>query len=161
MDGNHPNRKKDKLNPYTLFIENDTYYIAFTDGQGVFHKMEISKELYAAFDRFELEDISHMNVVSRHLTESDMDDELLSHRMADPSEPVEDHAYRRIMYQELHQAIAQLPDTQRRRLLLYYFGEYTYEQIAQMEGCRYPAIIKSVAAAENNIKKFFQSRVTI
>ena len=71
MDGNHPNRKKDKLNPYTLSIENGTYYIAFTDGQRVFHKMEISKELYAAFDSFELEDISHMNVVSRHLTEAD------------------------------------------------------------------------------------------
>ncbi len=155
MDGTHPNRKKDKLNPYTLSIENGTYYIAFTDGQRVFHKMEISKELYAAFDSFELEDISHMNVVSRHLTEADMGDEPLSHRIADPSEPVEDHVYRRIMYQDLHKAIAQLPATQRRRLLLYYFGEYTYEQIAQMEGCKYPAIIKSVAAAENNIKKYF------
>ena len=74
MDGTHPNRKKDKLNPYTLSIENGTYYIAFADGQGVVHKIEISKELYAAFDRFELEDISHINVVSRHLTESDMGD---------------------------------------------------------------------------------------
>lgn len=38
MDGNHPNRKKDKLNPYTLSIENDIYYITFTDGQGFFVK---------------------------------------------------------------------------------------------------------------------------
>lgn len=67
MDGNHPNRKKDKLNPYTLSIENDTYYIAFTDGQGVYHKMVISMELYAAFNSFELDDISQMNVTSRHL----------------------------------------------------------------------------------------------
>ena len=155
MDGNHPNRKKDKQNPYTLSIENGTYYIAFADGQGIYHKQEINMELYAAFDRFELEDISHMNVVSRHLTESDMGDEPLGHRIADPSEPVEDHVYRRIMYQELHQAIAQLPATQRRRLLLYYFGGCTYEQIAQMEGCKYPSIIKSVVAAENNIKKYF------
>lgn len=155
MDGNHPNRKKYKLNPYTLSIENDIYYITFTDGQGFFRKIEISKELYAAFDSFELEDISHMNVVSRHLTESDMGDESLSHRIADPSELVEDHVCRRIMYQELHKAITQLPETQRRRILLYYFGGYTYEQIAQMEGCKYPAIIKSVAAAERNIKKYF------
>ena len=155
MDGNHPNRKKDKQNPYTLSIENGTYYIAFADGQGIHHKQEISMELYAAFNSFELEDISHMNEVSRHLTEADMGDEPLSHRIADPSEPVEDHVYRRTMYQDLHKAIAQLPATQRRRLLLYYFGEYTYEQIAQMEGCKYPAIIKSVVAAENNIKKYF------
>lgn len=155
MDGSHPNRKKDKSNPYTLSIENNTYYISFTDGQGVFHKQEISLELYAVFNSFELDDISWINEASRHLTEVDAGDEPLSQRVADSSEPVEDHVYRRIMYQELHKAIAQLPEIQRRRVLLYYFGGYTYEQIAQMEGCKYPAIIKSVSAAEKNIKKYF------
>ena len=155
MDGNHPNRDEDKYNPYTLSIENSTYYISFTDGQGIFHKQEISIELYAAFNSFELDDISWINEASRHLTEADAGEEPLGHRIAAPSEPVEDHVYRRIMYQELHKAIAQLPEIQRRRVLLYYFGGYTYEQIAQMEGCKYPAIIKSVAAAEKNIKKYF------
>lgn len=155
MDGNHPNRKKDKSNPYTLSIEGDTYYISFTDGQGIFHKQEISMELYAAFNSFELDDISWINETSRHLSELDFGEESLSHKITDPSEPVEDHVYRRIMYQELHRAIAQLPEIQRRRVRLYYFGGYTYEQIAQMEGCKYPAIIKSVAAAEKNIKKYF------
>ena len=155
MDGTHPNRKKDKLNPYTLSVESNTCYISFSDGQGIFHKMEISKELYAAFNSFELDDISQMNVASRHLEQSELTEETLNHRAIDLPEPVEDHVFRRIMYQELHKAIAQLPEIQRRRLLLYYFGGYTYEQIAQMEGCKYPAIIKSVVAAENNIKKYF------
>lgn len=155
MDGSHPNRKKDKSNPYTLSIENNTHYISFTDGQGIFHRQEISNELYAAFNGFELDDISLMNEANRHLTEADAGEEPLGHRIADSSEPVEDHVYRRIMYQELHKAIAQLPEIQRRRVLMYYFGGYTYEQIAQMEGCKYPAIIKSVAAAEKNIKKYF------
>lgn len=154
MDGNHPNRKKDKNNPYTLSIENSIHYISFTDGQGVFHKQEISIELYVAFNSFELDDISWINEASRHLTEADMGEEPFGHRIADPSEPVEEHVYRRIMYQELHKAIAQLPAIQRRRVLLYYFGGYTYEQIAEMEGCKHPAIIKSVASAEKNIKKF-------
>lgn len=153
MDENHPNRKKDKSNPYTLSIENNTYYISFTDGQGIFHKQEINMELYAAFDSFELDDISLMNEASRHLTEADAVDEPLGHRIADPSEPVEDHVCRRIMYQELHKAIAQLPEIQRRRVLLYYFGGYTYEKIAEMEGCKHPAIIKSIAAAKKLIKK--------
>ena len=152
MDGNHPNRKKDKYNPYTLSIENSTYYISFTDGQGIFHKQEISIELYAAFNSFELDDISWINEASRHLSELDFGEEPLSHKIADPSEPVEDHVYRRIIYRELYKAIAQLPEIQRRRVLLYYFGGYTYEQIAEMEGCKHPAIIKSVAAAENSIK---------
>lgn len=154
MDGNHPNRKKDKSNPYTLSIENSTYYISFTDGQGVFHKQEISMELYAAFNSFELEDISWINETSRHLSELDFGEKPLSHKIADPSEPMEDRVYRRIMYQDLHRAIAQLPEIQRRRILLYYFGGYTYDQIAQMEGCKHPAIIKSVAAAEKSVKKY-------
>lgn len=155
MDGNHPNRKKDKSNPYILSIENNTYYISFTDGQGIFHKQEISMELYAAFNSFELDDISWINEASRHLTEADAGDEPLGHRIAAPSEPVEDHVYRRIMYQELHKAIAQLPEIQRRRVLLYYFGGYTYEQIAQMEDCTKRAVKFSVDAALKNLREIF------
>lgn len=155
MDDSHPNRKKDKQNPYTLFTENDSHYISFSNGQGINHKMEISAELYDAFNSFELDDISQMNVSSRHLEQSQLTEETLNHRAVGSQEPVEDYVYRRIMYQELRNAIAQLPVIQRRRLLLYYFGGYTYEQIAEMEGCKHPAIMKSVAAAEKNIRKYF------
>ena len=90
MDGKHPNRKKDKLNPYTLSIKDNNYYIEFIDGQGCFHKQEISMELYAAFNGFELDDISLMNEAIRHLTEADAGEEPLVHRIADTTEPVED-----------------------------------------------------------------------
>lgn len=158
MDGKHPNRKKDKLNPYTLSIKDNNYYIEFIDGQGCFHKQEISMDLYATFSSFELDDVSQMNAISRHLEQSELTEETISQRVANPLEPVEDHVHRRIMYQELHKAIAQLPQIQRRRLLLYYFGGYTYAQIAQMEGCKHPAIMKSVSAAEKNIKKHLAKR---
>lgn len=153
MDGKHPNRKKDKSNPYTLSIENNAYYISFIDGQGNFHKQEISVELYADFNSFELDDISLMNETSRHLEQSELTEETLNHRVSDLQEPMEDHVFRRIMYGELYKAIAKLPPTQRKRLILYYFGGYTYERIAQMEGCKHPAIMKSIAAAKKNIKK--------
>ena len=155
MDGIHPNRKKDKLNPYTLSIENNTYYISFTDGQGIFHRQEISMDLYAAFNGFELDDISLMNESSRHLTEADAGEEPLGHRIADLAEPVEDHVYRRMMYQELYKAIAQLPEIQRKRILLYYFGGYTYEQIAQIENCTKRAVKFSVDAALKNLRDNF------
>lgn len=154
MDAKHPNRKKDKSNPYTLSIENNTCYLSFSDGQGTFHKMEISVELYSAFNSFELDDISQMNVASRHLEHSELTEETLNYKAAKPPESVEEHVNRKILYKKLHKAIAQLPAAQRRRVLLYYFGGYTYEQIALMEGCKHPAIIKSVTAAEKNIKKY-------
>ena len=154
MDGNHPNRKKDKLNPYTLSIENNTYYISFTDGQGAFHKQEINQDLYSAFDRFELDDISQINEASRHLSEMGMSEESLCHLIADPSESMEDRVYRRIMYQKLHKAIDQLPDIQRRRVILYYFEGHTYEQIAQMEGCSKRAVKFSVDIALKKLKDY-------
>ena len=155
MDGNHPNRKKDRSNPYALSIENNAYYISFTDGQGIFHTQEINIELYSAFNGFELDDISRINEASRHLTEADAGEEPLVHRIADTSEPVEDLVYRRSMYHELHKAIAQLPEIQRRRILLYYFGGYTYEQIAQMENCTKRAIKFSVDAALKKLRENF------
>lgn len=155
MDGDHPNRKKDRLNPYTLSIENGTYYIAFADGQGIHHKQEISTELYAAFNSFELDDISQMNVISRHLEQSELTEETLNQRAVNPPEPVEDHVHRKILYEELHNAIAQLPDIQRRRLLLYYFGGYTYEQIAQMEGCSKMAVKFSIDIAIKKLREKF------
>lgn len=154
MDGTHPNRKKDKLNPYTLSIENNTYYISFTDGQGVYHKQEITLDLYSAFDRFELDDISLMNEASRHLSDMGMSEETLCRLIADPSEPMEDRVYRRIMYQKLHKAIDQLPDIQRRRVLLYYFEGQTYEQIARMEECSKRAVKFSVDIALKKLKDY-------
>lgn len=156
MDGTHPNRKKDKLNPYTLSVENDVYYISFTDGQGIFHKIQINEALYAAFDGFELEDISHLNVVSRHLEQSDLTEETLNHRAVEPPEPVENSVYRKLMYKQLHTAIDSLPAVQRRRTQLYYFGGYTYEQIAQMEGCTKRAVKFSVDAAIKKLRKNFK-----
>lgn len=98
IDGKHPNRKKDKLNPYVLTIENMEYYIAFSDGLGVQHKERISRELYELFDRFELEDISQLNAISRYHEHSELSEESLNRRAALPPEPLEDRIYRKTMY---------------------------------------------------------------
>ena len=58
MKGNHPKRRKDKYNPYSIFETDGKYYIEFADGQRKKHCMEISRELYEAFDRFELDETS-------------------------------------------------------------------------------------------------------
>ena len=151
MDGNHPNRKKDKYNPYTLSTDSNAYYISFTDGQGIHHKQEINREIYIAFNSFELDDISWMNETRRHLAELNPVDERFDNSIADPSESIENYVCRRIMYQKLHKAIALLPEVQRRRIRLYYFEGYSFEQIAQIEGCKHPAIIKSINAAKLRI----------
>ena len=62
MKGNHPKRRKDKYNPYSIFELDGKYYIEFTDGQRKEHRMEISRKLYEAFDSFELDDLKHLNI---------------------------------------------------------------------------------------------------
>ena len=155
MDGTHPKRKKDKYNPYVLSIENNRYYISFKDGQGQPQKVEISESLYEAFDEFELEDISHLNQVSRYQEQSELTEVSLHSRAVEVPEPLEEQVYRKLLREKLHKAIGKLPEVQRRRLILYYFSGYTYQQIAEMEGCKHPAIMKSVAAAEKKLKKYF------
>lgn len=59
MDGNHPKRRKDKYNPYSIAEKNGHYFLSFKDGQGVPHDFEIDKPLYELFDTFELDDLSY------------------------------------------------------------------------------------------------------
>ncbi|MDE6280770.1 MAG: sigma-70 family RNA polymerase sigma factor [Oscillospiraceae bacterium] len=166
MDGNHPNntdprpkRRKDKDNPYEIFTtglgtDQPRYYLAFVDGTGAEQCMEIDKALFDAFDRFELDDLSFMNETDRHYEQSEQTEASLNRRAVKQQESVEDTVFQQVEVETLRQAIAKLPEKQRRRLVLYYFGGCTYEQIAKMEGCTYQAVAKSVVAAEKTLKYF-------
>ena len=166
MDGNHPKnidsrpkRRKNKDNPYELFTTGlgaaqPHYYLAFVDSTGTEQCMEIDKTLFDVFDRFELDDVSFMNEVDRHYEQSEQTEQSLNKRAARPQESVEEAVFQRVEAETLHQAIAKLPEKQRRRLVLYYFGDFTYEQIAEMEGCTVMPVKRSIDAAIENLKKF-------
>ena len=53
-----PKRRKHKDNPYTLSYNKITgsYIVEFKDNKNIIHNVEISDEVYQAFDKFELED---------------------------------------------------------------------------------------------------------
>ena len=168
MDGKHPNqfdkrpkRRKDKDNPYELFsIGNGTplarYFIRFTDGQDVEHSLEIEKSLFDTLDTFELEDLSHLNEVDNHYERAELTEESLHERAFAGALSIEAAVSLEMEQEELHKAIQSLPKIQRRRLILYYFGEMTYEQIAEFEKCSYPAARRSVLSAIENLKKILK-----
>lgn len=167
MDGNHPKnidprpkRRKDKNNPYTIFttgINTDApnYYLSFTDSQGIQMCMEISKELFDELNQFELDDLSVMHEIDSHYEHSILTEQSLNARAAVPDDTLEDIVFRKIQNERLHKAISELPELQRRRLMLYYFGGYTFEQIGSMEGCTKRAAKKSVDSALETLKKYF------
>jgi len=150
MDGHHPKRRKDKYNPYTIgTTEDGRHWLTFSDGQGNRHHFEISAAVFTLFDSFELDDLSYLNEVDRHYEQSELTEASLYDR-------AEESTLQSIEYAQLHRAISELPEIQKRRLILYYFQGLTYEQIAEMEGCTFQAVAKSVAAAEKRLKNFLK-----
>lgn len=173
MDGGHPKnidprpkRRRDEENPYEIYTTginttNPRYFLAFTDSNKVKQWMEIDKTLFDAFNEFELDDLSFFNEVDRHYERSEVTEATLNRRAAKPQKSVEEIVSQQMEMDKLHRAIAQLPEKQRRRLVLYYLGEFTYEQIADMEGCKHPAVMKSISSALKKLKNFLSGEVTI
>ncbi len=157
MEGKRPKRRKDKYNPYTIYEKNGHYYISFKDGQAVSHQVEISKKLYETFDSFELDDLVYLNVVDRHIEQSEIWEPTLNLRAVKKQENTEDVVCRKILTERLHKAIAKLPEVQRRRVILYYFEEMTYDRIAEKEGCTKRAVKFSIDIAVEKLKKIFEN----
>ena len=158
MDGNHPKRRKDKYNPYTIgTTEDGRHWLTFSDGQGNRHHVEISAAVFTLFDSFELDDLSYLNEVDRHYEQSELTEASLYDRAVHRPATVEESALQSMEYAQLHRAISVLPEIQKRRLILYYFQGLTYEQIAGMEGCTKRAVKFSVDIAVEKLKKFFKN----
>lgn len=158
-----PNRRKDKYNPYEIFsvgieTEDPHFYVKFVDVHGVTICQEINQDMFMLLDKFELEDLSFMNEVDNHYDDADLSDEVMAERLFIMPETTEATAYKSIQHKLLYEAILTLPAKQRRRLTLYYFSGLTYEEIAEIEGCTHPAIIKSVNKGIEKIRKFFRNR---
>jgi len=155
LNNDNPKRRKAKDNPYTIRYckETGTYSIFFKDGQGVSHSFEIDNALYDIFDGFELEDLSALNEFDRHTEHSELTEATLNKRALEKPRTVEEIVYENLRSEQLYSAISELPDTQRRRLLLYYFGGLTYGQIAEMEECSHVSVIHSIDKAKAMIKE--------
>ena len=120
------------------------------------NSIEINRELYDVFDRAELDELKYLNIIDRHIEQSEIYEITMYKRSGQSGESAENEAIRNIILNDLYTAISELPKIQRRRLILYYFVGLTYEQIAEMEGCSFQAIAKSVTIAEKNLKKLLE-----
>ena len=156
MDEKRPKRRKDKYNPYTLTEKEDKHFLSFRDEQGVLQELQITKELFEVLNRFELDDLSILNEWDRHYEHSELTEGSLYDRAAMLPESVEETVFRNLRYESLYKAMEQLPETQRRRLVLYYFKGLTYAQIADKEGCKYQTVQESIYAALKKLKKLLK-----
>lgn len=156
MTGNHPKRRRDKDNPYKIYESDDRYYITFTDSQKEKQTFEISKTLYDAFDLFELEDLKYLNIWDRHMEQSEVRETRVDKLSMEQSKSIEDMVLWNIHVENLHKAIKALPELQRKRLMLYFFCDFTYEEIAKAEGCSKVAVKYSIDHALKTLKKILE-----
>lgn len=152
-----PKRRKDKYNPYTLYLENGKYYVSFVDTNKNVQKIEVSQEVFESFNKFELEDVSQMNEYDRHLEHSEVYECTLHKKIVSNDISIEEYFENIQVTEKLHIAISKLPEVQKRRLKKYYFEDKTFDEIALEEGCTYQSIQRSVYRAMAKIKKFLKN----
>ena len=151
----HSKRNKSKDNPYTLSY-NETiksYVVEFKDNKNNIHKIEISDEVYEAFDKFELEDISQIHKYRKHIEHNEVYEETLYHRAINDSLSIEDEIEEKVMYEEIKQIINKLSDVKKRRIKMYYFDDMKVEEIAKLENTTHQAVSKSIRKGIEEIKK--------
>lgn len=156
MKGKHPKRRRDKYNPYHISEKNGKYYIEFQDSQGETYEAEIDRMLYEAFDRFELDDLSYLNIWDRHMEQSDVWEVTLDKRAIKQQETVEDIVLHNLQIEKLHSAISELPTMQKHRLIRYFFEGLSYEQIAKEEGYSKVAVKYSIDKAVKKLKEILK-----
>lgn len=151
----HSKRNKSKDNPYTLSYSETTnsYVVEFKDNKNNTHKVEISEEIYKAFDKFELEDISQIHKYRKHIEHSEVCEETLYHRAINNSLSIEDEIEEKIMAEELKEIINSLPEIQKRRLKKYYFEDMTLDLIAKEENCSKVAVKYTIDIALQKISE--------
>lgn len=153
-----PKRRLHKDNPYRIFstgqaTDDPHYYIKFLDAQGVEICIEISRELFDYFDNCELADLSMLNEYDRHADNTELSPYLLNIITNQSQDPLLDITAKSQEERELRMAIMMLPDKQRRRLLMHFWGGMTFDQIGAIEGCTRQAVIYSVEVAKKNLRK--------
>ncbi len=157
---NMPKRRKSKDNPYTLDYNDKEhiYTVSFMDNKQVIHNVEVSKKVFEAFDKFELEDISQLHKMDKHidgrnLDNSDKTDIILFHLGVPSTKPVDEEVEEKLQNEELYKAINLLSDTQKRRIKMYYFEDKSFSEIARIENCDESSVRESIYAGIKKIKK--------
>lgn len=130
-----------------------TYHIVVKD----IYDKKVSKREYYNFNSFISQNIKNKNIFDRYIEHSIQSEETIQKHMIQKTERVEDIVYRNLIIEEIEHALMSLNEIQRRRFVMYYIDEMTYEQIAKIEGCTKRAIKFSVDAARKNLQKMLKN----
>lgn len=155
---NRPKRRKDKDNPYNLDFKENNYVVSFKTVKNEFKEVKVSEEVFKAFDKFELEDISQLHKVDKHIDMRVIDnteymDIILFNNAVNNEISIEEQIENKILQEELKKAILELSEVQKRRVIKYYFENKTLQKIAEEEGCSIASVKESLDSSINKLRK--------
>ena len=151
-----PKRRKSKDNPYVInIIDNNTYIIVFKSNRKE-EKVQVNKEIYEAFNQFELEDIKQLPEYERHIEHSEQSDINIYNRAVEQNSSVEEIVENNILQENIKDAINNLTLIQKRRVYKYFFEDKTLEIIAKEEGCSIMSVKESIDAAIIKLQKILK-----
>ena len=157
-----PKRRKSNDNPYTLISDksNNLYMVVFKDNKNIKQNIIITKDIFDAFNKFELEDISQMHKYDKYIEHSEIYEETLHRRMISNSISIEEVVENKIQNENLIHAIKQLNEIQKRRIIMYYFQNKTLREIALIENCKYVSIKNSLDIAIKKLQQILKNDLT-
>lgn len=142
---------------YRIFTEEKNgeihYYVTFEDVNKNRLCVEITRELYLEFLKFNRLERNLQRFDERHIERFSLSDMQLYQRASKRPLSLLDKVILDETIRNIVSTLPELSDKQRRRFILYYFHELTYEQIAKAEGCTKMAVKFSVASAKKIILK--------
>ena len=155
---NRPKRRKDKDNPYSLDFKENNYVVSFKTVKNEYKEVKVSEEVFKAFDKFELEDISQLHKVDKHIDMRVIDnteymDIILFNNAVNDEISIEEQIENKILQEELKKAILELSEAQKRRVIKYYFENKTLQKIAEEEGCSIASVKESLDSSINKLRK--------
>ena len=155
---NRPKRRKDKDNPYNLDFKENNYVVSFKTVKNEYKEVKVSEEVFKAFDKFELEDISQLHKVDKHIDMRVIDnteymDIILFNNAVNDEISIEEQIENKILQEELKKAILELSEVQKRRVIKYYFENKTLQKIAKEEGCSIASVKESLDSSINKLRK--------
>ena len=155
---NRPKRRKDKDNPYSLDFKENNYIVSFKTVKNEYKEVKVSEEVFKAFDKFELEDISQLHKVDKHIDMRVIDnteymDIILFNNAVNDEISIEEQIENKILQEELKKAILELSEAQKRRVIKYYFENKTLQKIAEEEGCSITSVKESLDSSINKLRK--------
>lgn len=150
---------KYEVDSYILeYIESeDKYYISFKDSVGKECRLEVDKDIFEIYLKSKKAYIKIKNETSRHLEQSDLDEEQLYKRIFKQPESIENIIIKNNDKAKLNNAMSNLTATQLRRIELHIIDEITIRDLAKMEKARKKQIEKSIYLGLKKIKKFFEN----